>query len=135
MILFPLHLASETNTDTKTCHVLCSYLKDPTYPVWVVCSESHFTVLYGVDSHTGCCLSTVAGSKLNLMYYDGLANQDQPIKLTLSATLQPTSPAKQQQIAYKQPSADDPLVPPLEHVLHTKWPNVDVSWNGFEPIL
>ncbi len=115
----------------------CSHLKDPILPIWVVCSESHFTVLYEVDSHHRQIPSTASGTALTLMYYDGLANQEQPIKLTVGSALPSTAAAlaKHDQTSYGQQSSDDALVPPLEHVLHTKWPKATVHWNGSEPIL
>lgn len=73
-----------------------------------------------------------------LMYYDGLANQEQPIKLTVSKALQSDGIAKHDQtgkVQQKGTTASDSLVPPLEHVLHTKWPEATVHWSGCEPIL
>ena len=46
----------------KSCSV-GSNLKCPTYPVWLVCSESHFTTLWAAQ----------AGDTSQLHYYDGLA--------------------------------------------------------------
>ena len=72
------------------------------------------------------------------MYYDGFANQEQPIKLTVSKALQPNGIAKHDQtgkVQQKGTTASDGLVPPLEHVLHTKWPEATVHWSGCEPIL
>lgn len=99
-------------------------------PVWVVCSESHFTVLFASDVQKAQAVMT-HGSHMSLSYYDGLAKQEQPIKLTITKRLddalhEPTATLSQEA---------NHLVPPLEHVIHTKWPNTLVSWNGFEPIL
>uniref|UniRef100_A0A8C4S8V9 Ubiquitin carboxyl-terminal hydrolase MINDY n=1 Tax=Erpetoichthys calabaricus TaxID=27687 RepID=A0A8C4S8V9_ERPCA len=58
-----------------------SYLKTPRYPIWVVCSESHFSVLF--------CLRKELLSdwrierRFDLYYYDGLANQEEEIRLTV----------------------------------------------------
>ena len=56
-----------------------SYYKAPSYPIWVVCCESHFTCTFAVDGRAA------ARGKLptDVYFYDGLANQDAPIKLTL----------------------------------------------------
>ena len=70
--------------------------------------------------------------QLSLLYYDGLANQEQPIKLTLSHS--PHATSHQQTQSSKIDEGHD-LVPPLEHVIHTKWPGMVVDWNGAEPIL
>ena len=32
--------------------VVGDHLKNPRYPIWLVCSESHFTVLFGMKSGT-----------------------------------------------------------------------------------
>ena len=105
-------------------------------PIWVVCSESHFTILYQLLSHNWDASGTASSNfDFALMYYDGLANQEQPIKLTVSKALQPNGIAKHDQtgkVQQKGTTASDSLVPPLEHVLHTKWPEalfigVDVS--------
>ena len=118
--------------------LLCSHLKEPALPIWVVCSESHFTLLYRLLSdNRDASGSASLGSDLTLMYYDGLANQEQPIKLTVSKALQPDGTAKHDQtdVVQHKGSADNGLVPPLEHVLHTKWPEATVHWSGCEPIL
>ena len=48
-----------------------SYYKAPSYPVWVVCCESHFTCIFAVDGRAA------ARGKFptDVYYYDGLANQ------------------------------------------------------------
>ena len=98
-----------------------SYYKAPAYPVWVVCCESHFSCMFAEDGRSA------ARGKLpiNLYYYDGLANQDKPIKLTLEAGGKGSS--------FHRP--DDDLVPPLERVIETRWPGVVVDWNDTEPLL
>ncbi|GIL67924.1 hypothetical protein Vafri_21194 [Volvox africanus] len=45
-------------------------LKNPTLPVWVICSESHFTVLFAQDSR-----ALQNQLPFDLYYYDELANQ------------------------------------------------------------
>ena len=68
-------------------------LKCPRLPVWVVCSESHFSVL--ALSLTGArmqhqtapaLLEPSAGQPLLLQYYDGLSKQEGPIVLELRPT-------------------------------------------------
>ncbi|XP_051871355.1 probable ubiquitin carboxyl-terminal hydrolase MINDY-4 isoform X2 [Pristis pectinata] len=62
-----------------------SFLKTPKFPIWVVCSESHFSVLF--------CLKKELLSdwkferRFDLYYYDGLANQQDEIRLTITAAL------------------------------------------------
>uniref|UniRef100_K7G631 Ubiquitin carboxyl-terminal hydrolase MINDY n=1 Tax=Pelodiscus sinensis TaxID=13735 RepID=K7G631_PELSI len=102
------------------CQVGC-YLKTPRYPIWVVCSESHFSVLF-------CLRKDLLGDwkterRFDLYYYDGLANQEEEIRLTVD-TVQP----------YIEDKEND-LIPPLEHCIRTKWKGAAIDWNGTEPIL
>ncbi|CAG5134669.1 unnamed protein product [Candidula unifasciata] len=105
----------------KTCQA-GSYYKTPKNPIWVVCSESHFTVLFST------CKDLINDWKMerrfDLFYYDGLAKQQEEIKLTVSTINQ----------SYK-PASDEDLVPPLEHCIRTKWADAEIDWNGLEPIL
>lgn len=57
-----------------------TFLKDPALPIWVVCSESHFTVLFGLDAK---CMSRKA-YPFDLIFYDELAAQEVPVRLTVS---------------------------------------------------
>ncbi|KAL6107989.1 mindy4 [Pungitius sinensis] len=100
-----------------------AHLKTPRYPIWVVCSESHFSVLFGLQrellTNRGQCM------EFDLYYYDGLANQQEEIRLTVS-------------VGESAPSCQDDdtdLTPPLEHCIRTRWMNAFVSWNDTEPIL
>lgn len=98
-----------------------SHYKEPVFPIWVVCSESHFTVLF--------CLQRKLLQKwqleqmFDLYYFDGLANQDKPIRLTVDNTRD------------TPPVSGEELTPPLELCLQTKWKTAMVDWNGTEPIL
>ncbi len=46
-------------------------LKDPQLPIWVVCSESHFTVLFSNDKK-----SLMGSRPFDLLFYDELANME-----------------------------------------------------------
>ncbi|KAG7283608.1 hypothetical protein CRUP_020381 [Coryphaenoides rupestris] len=94
-------------------HNICkvgSHLKTPLFPIWVVCSESHFSTLFGlqrelVSSQHGC-------REFDLYYYDGLANQQEEIRLSISVGLAAAA-------AFSDD--DDPdLTPPLEQCIRTK---------------
>ncbi|KAM6939406.1 putative ubiquitin carboxyl-terminal hydrolase MINDY-4 isoform 1-T1 [Lycodopsis pacificus] len=100
-----------------------AYLKTPRYPIWVVCSESHFSVLFGLQRE----LLTNQGRSLEfeLYYYDGLANQQEEIRLTVSVG----------ESALSCQDADTDLIPPLEHCIRTRWKDAFVNWNDTEPIL
>ncbi|XP_036594436.1 probable ubiquitin carboxyl-terminal hydrolase MINDY-4 [Trichosurus vulpecula] len=102
------------------CQVGC-YLKTPRYPIWVVCSESHFSILFSLQRDL---LSDWKVERIfDLYYYDGLANQQGEIRLTIDTT-QPMPGGREKD-----------LVPPLEHCIRTKWKDAFVDWNGTEPIL
>ncbi|XP_016128479.1 protein FAM188B-like isoform X4 [Sinocyclocheilus grahami] len=65
--------------------------------------------------------------EFDLYYYDGLANQQEPIRLTVY----PHSAAG----AAPNDNADSDLISPLELCIRTKWRNAVVSWNNTDPIL
>lgn len=58
-----------------------AYLKTPRYPIWLVCSESHFSVLFGLQREL--VTSQDQSLQFDLYYYDGLANQQEEIRLTV----------------------------------------------------
>lgn len=108
--------------------------------VWVVCSESHFTVLFALDEHQGPGTGRSCSWLPRLMYYDALANQEQPIILTLSnndlpGASQMSQDASDHERVELSQQGGATLVSPLEHVVHTKWPNVLIRWTGSDPIL
>ncbi|NXN45860.1 MINY4 hydrolase, partial [Rhinoptilus africanus] len=87
------------------CQVGC-YLKTPKYPIWLVCSESHFSVLFCLEKDLLGDWKTER--RFDLYYYDGLANQEQEIRLTVDTT----------QMCAEDKEND--LTPPLEHCIRTK---------------
>ncbi|KAM9287794.1 putative ubiquitin carboxyl-terminal hydrolase MINDY-4 [Cariama cristata] len=102
------------------CQVGC-YLKTPKYPIWLVCSESHFSVLFCLEKDLLGDWKTE--QRFDLYYYDGLANQEEEIRLTVDTT----------QMCAEDKEND--LTPPLEHCIRTKWQGAAINWNGTEPIL
>ena len=98
------------------------YYKYPKYPLWVVCSESHFTVLFSLDMEVAIENSTL--KCFDLFYYDGLANQDEVIRLSVDTTA-----------LLDESELQGELVPPLEHCIRTRWKNASINWNGTDPIL
>ncbi|NXG73053.1 MINY4 hydrolase, partial [Baryphthengus martii] len=87
------------------CQVGC-YLKSPKYPIWLVCSESHFSVLFCLEKDLLGDWKTER--RFDLYYYDGLANQEEEIRLTVDTT----------QMCAEDKEND--LTPPLEHCIRTK---------------
>ncbi|XP_069585344.1 probable ubiquitin carboxyl-terminal hydrolase MINDY-4 isoform X1 [Ranitomeya imitator] len=98
-----------------------SYLKTPKFPIWVVCSESHFSVLFCLKKEL--ISDWKAERKFDLHYYDGLANQQEEIRLTVDTSG-----------TYIE-DKDNDLIPPLEFCIRTKWRGAAVDWNGTDPIL
>ena len=112
-----------------------SFLKRPLAPVWVVCSESHYSVLFSLEARRctaagegggGGSGSGSGAGRFDLFYYDGLAGQDEEVRLTVDCDP-----------GVEPPSVDDDsaLVPPLDLVIRTKWCGAAVDWNDSEPIL
>ncbi|XP_005512473.2 probable ubiquitin carboxyl-terminal hydrolase MINDY-4 [Columba livia] len=102
------------------CQVGC-YLKTPKYPIWLVCSESHFSVLFCLEKDLLGDWKTER--RFDLYYYDGLANQEEEIRLTVDTAQMCTE------------DKENDLTPPLEHCIRTKWQGAAIDWNGTEPIL
>ncbi|KAM9358356.1 putative ubiquitin carboxyl-terminal hydrolase MINDY-4 [Symphorus nematophorus] len=100
-----------------------AYLKTPRFPIWVVCSESHFSVLFGLQREL--LTNQDKGLEFDLYYYDGLANQQEEIRLSVSVG----------NLAPGCQDVDTDLIPPLEHCIRTRWKDAFVNWNDTEPIL
>jgi ubiquitin carboxyl-terminal hydrolase MINDY-3/4 len=60
------------------------HFKRPRVPVWVVCSESHYTTLWGGETWMTDCELSPSGTRLDLFYWDGLARQSSEIRFSLS---------------------------------------------------
>lgn len=116
----------------KSCEV-GSYYKTPKYPIWVVCSESHFSVIFAIRKDI--MSDWRAETCFDLYYYDGLAKQDEQIKLTLSSAKENEDPFFKIFNKAKKSDKEKELIPPLELVLKTKWKEASVNWNSTEPIL
>ena len=96
------------------------FLKNPRVPIWIVCSESHYSILFSTNSQ----LKPGNDGTFDLIYYDELARQEDDIILTVD-------PGK-----FKGPSASDNKNPvPIEEVIRTKWLRANVGWNGRTAIL
>jgi len=102
------------------------HLKSPRTAVWVVYSESHYSVLFSADS-AAIDEDDWRGQDVNVYYWDMLGKQDEVIRMT-------ARPNSDRQAI---PDIDDEraLIPPLDLVVRTKWAGRLVDWNGSEPIL
>ena len=97
------------------------HLKDPQTPIWLVCSESHYTTLWS----TGGEAAMGRGKGVfDLFYYDQLIQQREEIRLTVDCTSQ------------KPVARSAELEPPLNDCIRTRWgKGAKIDWNGTEPIL
>ena len=86
--------------------------KSPRYPIWVVCSESHYSVFFQTPR---MAKATSEKSRFELCYYDTLARHEEIIRLTIDP-----------QGKHKADETD----PPLEKVLRTKWKKCGIKWIG-----
>lgn len=109
-----------------------NFYKNPRFPVWVICSESHYTTLFAADQR-----AVQGAAPFDLFYYDGLARQDGQIRLTLRRTPGGSKLSRIGDSYAERSQADKRLgmTPPLEMVLDCRWAGCDVDWNGAEPIL
>jgi hypothetical protein len=127
-------------------------LKCPRFPVWVVCSESHFSTLAlaalqqqphstgSAKTQTSTCLSSslqpAPGAAVVLEYYDGMARQEEPIRLQLLPAPGGVGwSSRMAGVAEDRGCWQGRPIPPLECVVETKWRDVAVTWQGTEPIL
>ena len=110
-----------------------SFLKSPLLPVWVVCSESHYSVLYSAAA--GCAAGPSSSLPQELLYYDPLAGQDGPIRLLLSSAPRDSWAARLAGVSEERGCWRGAPIPPLELVLATRWPDAVVEWRGCEPLL
>ncbi|GMH59338.1 hypothetical protein TL16_g02808 [Triparma laevis f. inornata] len=98
--------------------------KVPVCPIWVVCSESHYSCLFSpIAKHT---VVDEKVRKMDIYYYDPLGEQDEEIKLTLDRDAEDIPEGG---------GEETDLTPPIDKVVRTKWGRVGVDWNGAEPIL
>jgi hypothetical protein len=95
-----------------------SYFKNPLFGVWVIYSESHYSVLFQPSYQ-----QDQSPFPLDLFYFDPLLR---PTHLT-HFTLLPEEEEEEE---------EEDLEPPLNKVLRTKWgERRKIDWNGEEPAL
>ena len=107
------------------------HLKSPLAPIFIVYSESHFSVLFSEDARLLDDDGNDRGTTepFDFTYWDCLSTEDGPVTLTVD-------PAHFGEFA-RPPDINDEreCIPPLDVVIRTRWPNAAVDWNGSEPIL
>lgn len=87
-----------------------SHLKEPRCPIWVVCSESHYTVLFALDD--ALATAVPPAGRFDLFYYDELARQREEIKLSIDVSKS------------SMPQKDGDLEPPINGRIVPAWTGV-----------
>ncbi|ORX81495.1 hypothetical protein BCR32DRAFT_268238 [Anaeromyces robustus] len=111
--------------------IVGSFYKNPIYPIFIVCSESHYTVLFSLDKDVVSTKRNI--SMFDLFYYDQLSNQQDEIKLTL--TLLNNNYNEDDENNGEIIDHHKKLIPPLNLCIKTKWKNVNIDWNDTDPLL
>jgi len=105
-------------------------LKKPVLPIWIVCSESHYSILFSTNFSMAATTITPNSKSFDLIYYDELARQQDDIILTVE-------PGKY--VAGGKRGVDrrahKELTIPIDSVIRTKWPLANINWNGRTVIL
>jgi len=111
-------------------------LKCPLSPVWIVCAESHYTVLFSADMSVDPRDDTCA---VELYYFDQLGRQSERIKLTVRPRSLPstdvddfTDTASESMPPRRENEASESMI---DKCIRTKWANASVDWNGTDVIL
>jgi hypothetical protein len=86
-------------------------LKCPKLPIWIICSESHYSILFSTELNLAKGLTTT----FDVVYYDELARQEEDIILTVSTT--------------KAMDKNKHTIP-IDATIRTKWGGANINWNG-----
>lgn len=92
------------------CMQVGDRLKHPTAGIWLVCAESHYSLLYADGPSDD--------DVVELRYIDQLMADEGEYHITLRRSNR-VSPAKGM----------------IEQCIRTRWQHYDISWNGRDPIL
>eukprot|EP00933_Yihiella_yeosuensis_P063741 TRINITY_DN66981_c0_g1_i1.p1 TRINITY_DN66981_c0_g1~~TRINITY_DN66981_c0_g1_i1.p1 ORF type:complete len:382 (-),score=50.35 TRINITY_DN66981_c0_g1_i1:85-1230(-) len=104
------------------CIEVGSRYKGPAKPVWIVCAESHYTVLFSPDAGSDPQDSV---KPLDLYYFDQLARQSESIRLTVVP----------KQLPGHLTTGFEETESMIDRCIRTKWKDASVDWNGSEIIL
>lgn len=108
-------------------------MKQPILPIWVVCSESHYSVLFSTDMCVATSSSAPSQPAFDLIYYDELARQEDDIILTVTpGTSQSSMGSEKKKVLGRKPKE---TIVPIDCVIRTRWAAANVCWNGRTVIL
>ncbi|EGR33827.1 UPF0526 protein, putative [Ichthyophthirius multifiliis] len=109
------------------------YLKKPVFPIWVICKEYHYSVIFALDYRV-CEIKN--NGKFDIILYDELYNKDDRIIMTVSFKEQTENNKRLFEKKDQDDKQDEDLVPLIEQVMKTKWgKNMVLDWNDSIPIL
>mmetsp|Transcript_22344 Transcript_22344/g.42117 ORF Transcript_22344/g.42117 Transcript_22344/m.42117 type:complete len:377 (+) Transcript_22344:30-1160(+) len=104
------------------CIEVGSRYKGPTSPIWVVCAESHYTVLFSPDAMVN---PQDSDKVLDLYYFDQLGRQSERIRLTVVP----------KQLPAHLSTGFEESESMIDRCIRTKWKEATVDWNGSDVIL
>lgn len=104
------------------CIEVGSRYKGPLAPVWIVCAESHYTVLFASEIQGD---PRDSERPVDLYYFDQLARQNDEIKLSVTPGRLPAHLTT----GFEEGESM------IDRCIRTKWVDAVVDWNGVDPIL
>jgi len=104
------------------CVEVGSRYKCPSSPVWIVCAESHYTVLFAVDMEVD---PKECDKSIDVYYFDQLARQGERIRLSVSPKNLPSHLVT----GFEENESM------IDRCIRTKWKDSAVDWNGTDVIL
>lgn len=104
------------------CIEVGSRYKGPGSPVWVLCAESHYTVLFSPDALVD---ARDSDKPLELYYFDQLARQSEKVRLTVVPKRLPSHLLTGFEDGESM----------IDRCIRTKWKEASVDWNGTDVIL
>jgi len=99
-----------------------SRLKGPLSPIWIVCAESHYSVLFALDTTID---PRESEQVLDLYYFDQFGRQDRELRLTVHPNELPPE--------LSTGFEDGESI--IDQCIRTKWKRAGVDWNGAEKLL
>lgn len=104
------------------CIEVGSRYKGPSSPIWIVCAESHYTVLFSPDKGID---AKDSDQPIELFFFDQLARQSERIRLTVL----PGNLPGHLSTGFEETESM------IDRCIRTKWRDAAVDWNGTEKIL
>ncbi|CAD8166019.1 unnamed protein product [Paramecium octaurelia] len=113
-------------------------LKEPLLPIWVICKEYHYSVIFGCNNDVIQDKPYLKNNlkEFDLVFYDGLNNSDDLIIITIRRLgAQLGKQKKKVEIQGVQFDSSDKITPLIECLLKTKYGELELDWNDSMPIL